>query len=351
LLLAHAPSGGACLPGAITDDIASIADELGVAENFQHNLLRTGNSAIALGAQKPIADMVVVTHMDRPTFRVRSLEKETLYPICADRFPDGTYRVGAKSLRMEQGRLTVGARGSLISEHTDGHSTLRFKGQQGELTWHDFITMDVEPQLDGDIITASGLDNCLGTLVVLLTAAILKQTEDILIEQDRRCLFVFTDLEEGPPDVFFGHGAARLTNALPPPTYGCIVADAETAGPGYMAIPGQGTAHGFASSNGRGSVVPPHYQALAVRLSEQMNAERPGTVQMNYSYISRSDDMALSRWTRILALSGPPMRDAHTGHESANLSDIQGGVFWLSHFIPAVLNLVPEIVAEYALER
>ncbi len=351
LLLAHAPSGGACLPGAIADDIASIAGDLGLADRFRHNLLRTGNSAIALGAQKAAADVVVVTHMDRPTFRVRSLEKETLYPICANRFPDGIYRVGAKSLRMEQGRLTVGARGSLVSERTDGQETLRFKGQQGELAWHDFITMDVEPQLDSDVITATGLDNCLGMLVVLLTAGILKQIEDILVQQDRRCLFVFTDLEEGPPDVFFGHGAARLTHALPPPTYGCIVADAETSGPGYMAVPGQGTAHGFASSNGRGSVVPPHYEALAVHLSEQVNAARPGTVQMNYSYISRSDDMALSRWTRILALSGPPMQDAHTGHETAHLSDIQGGVFWLSHFIPVVLNLVPEIVSGYALEQ
>jgi putative aminopeptidase FrvX len=351
LLLAHAPSGGSCLPGAIADDIASIAGDLGLAERFEYNLLRTGNPAVWLGAQKPTADAIVVTHMDRPTFRVRSLEKETLYPICANRFPDGVYRVGAKSLRFEQGKLTVGARGSLISERNNGQETLRFKGQQGELAWHDFITMDVDPQLNGVNITASGLDNCLGTLVVLLTAALLKAIEEKLVQHERCCLFVFTDLEEGPPDAFFGHGAARLTHALPPPTFGCIVADAQTAGPGYMPVPGQGTSHGFASSNGRGSVVPPHYQALAVHLSEEMNVARPETVQMNFGYISRSDDMALGRWTRILALSGPPMQDAHTGHESANLRDIQAGVWWLSHFIPAVLNVVPEITRLYALGR
>jgi putative aminopeptidase FrvX len=351
LLLAHAPSGGSYLPGAIADEIASIANDLGLTQNFEHNFLRTGNASITLGAQKPAADVIVVTHMDRPTFRVRSLEKETLYPICANRFPDGVYRVGAKSLRFENGQLKVGARGSLISERSDRQETLRFKGQEGELAWHDFITMDVDPQLNGDEITATGLDNCLGTLVVLLTAAILKQIEDDLIQKQRRCLFVFTDLEEGPPEVFFGHGAARLTHALPPPTYGCIVADAETAGPGFMPVSGQGTSHGFASSNGRGSVVPPHYQALAVHLSEEMNAARPDTVQMNYGYISRSDDMALGRWTRILALTGPPMQNAHTGHESANLSDIQDGVWWLSHFVPAVLNIMPEIVSQYAFDR
>jgi hypothetical protein len=68
--------------------------------------------------------------MDRPTFRVRSLENETLYPICANRFPDGVYRIGAKSLRFENGQLTVGARGSLVSERDNGQETLRFKGQK-----------------------------------------------------------------------------------------------------------------------------------------------------------------------------------------------------------------------------
>jgi putative aminopeptidase FrvX len=351
LLLAHAPSGGSCLPGAIADEIASIADDLGLTQRFEHNFLKTGNSALSLGAQKPAADVIVVTHMDRPTFRVRSLEKESLYPICANRFPDGVYRVGAKSLRFENGQLSVGARGWLISERSNGQETLRFKGQEGELAWHDFITMDVEPQLEGDAITATGLDNCLGTLTVLLTAAVLKEIEAALIQYERRCLFVFTDLEEGPPDAFFGHGAARLTHALPPPAYGCIVADAETAGPGFMPVPGHGTSHGFASSNGKGAVVPPHYQALAVHLAADMNAARPGTVQLNYGYISRSDDMALGRWTRILALSGPPMQNAHTGHESANLSDIQDAIWWLSHLIPAALNIVPAIVSQFALER
>jgi hypothetical protein len=61
--------------------------------------------------------------------------------------------------------------------------------------------------------------------------------------------------------------------------------------------------------------------------------------------------MALGRWTRILGLSGPPMQNAHTGNETANLSDIQDAVWWLSHFIPSVLNIVPEIVSQYALER
>jgi hypothetical protein len=349
MLLAHAPSGGSNLPGAIADDIMAIAAELGLSNRVANEVVPSGNIGLWLGAEKPVADVIVVTHMDRPTFRVRSLEKGSLYPICANRFPDGIYRVGAKALRFEQGKLTVGAQGALISERENGQETLRFEAQTGKLAWHDFITMDVEPQLNNDKITATGLDNCLGSLTVLLTAAILKSSEDVLRASNRRCLFVFTDLEEGPPETFFGHGAARLTHAVPPPTYGCIVADAETAGPGFMPIPGKGTSHGFASSNGKGCVVPPNYEALAVHLSEQINAARPDTVQMNYGYISRSDDMALARWSKILALSGPPMQDAHTGHETGNLSDVQDAVWWLSQFLPIVLNLVPDISSSYAL--
>ncbi len=52
-----------------------------------------------------------------------------------------------------------------------------------------------------------------------------------------------------------------------------------------------------------------------------------------------------------LALSGLAMQDAHTGHETASLSDIQDGAWWLSHFIPLALNLVPEAVSQFALDR
>jgi hypothetical protein len=351
LLVAHAPSGGANLLGAIGDDIAVLADELDLRDRAIPHLGSTGDTAIWLGADKPAADLVLVAHMDRPSFRVRALETGALYPICANRFPPGDTRVPAKAVRFERGRLVVGAEGELVSRKEDGEASLSFEAKHGKLAWHDTVLIDVHPAFANDTVIGSGLDNSLGVLMALLAAAVLRGVEGVMRERDRRCLFVFTDQEEGPPEAFFGHGAARLTHALPPPTYGCVVVDAHTAGADLIPQLGSGVSHGAASGWGRGSIVPPNYHALAVDLAEAINVIRPGTVQMNTSYLSRSDDVALSRWTRILGLSGPPLTDPHTGRESARLSDVQSGVWWLAHFVPAVLNLVPELTPRYALGR
>jgi putative aminopeptidase FrvX len=350
LLLAHAPSGGANLLGGIGDDIAVLADGLGLRDRTRTHFGSTGDMVIWLGAEKA-ADVVIVSHMDRPSFRVQSLEDGLLYPISANRFPAGEYRVAAKAVRFQRGRLLVSAAGMLISHKTDTSSTLHFEAKRGKLGWQDTILLDVNPVCSGGNVMGSGLDNCLGVLTTLLAAAALKSIESLLVNRDRRCLFVFTDQEEGPPDAFFGHGAARLTHALPPPTYGCIVVDAHTAGPGLTPQLSGGASHGLASSWGRGSIVPPNFQSLAVELAEGMNEAYPGTVQINSGYLSRSDDMILSQWTRILALIGPPMTDPHTGYEAARLSDIQSSVWWLTYFVAATLNLVPELTPRYALGR
>ncbi|MBN2304222.1 MAG: hypothetical protein JXQ72_07090, partial [Anaerolineae bacterium] len=354
-LLAHAPSGGANLLGGIGDDIAVLADDLGLRDRVKPYLGSTGNTALWLGADKPHADLVVVAHMDRPSFRVRSVDDGTLYPICANRFPPGEHRAPAKAVRFERGRLVVGAVGMLVSQRgangDENADSLRFEAKRGQLNWQDTVLMDVNPARSGDTVIGSGLDNSVGVLVTLVTAAVLRRVEDIFRDRERRCLFVFTDQEEGPPDGFFGHGAARLTHAFPPPTYGCVVVDAHTAGPDLAPQVGRGASHGVISGRGRGSVVPPNYHALAVDLAVRLNAERPHTVQMNTGPLSRSDDMALSRWTQILALTGPPMTDPHTGHESARLSDLQSSVWWLAHIIPAAINLSPVLAPRYALGR
>jgi len=340
LLLAHAPSGGARLAGGIGDEIARIADELELQERLIPRL----------GADKLAPDVVVVAHMDRPSFRVRSLDDGALFPICANRFPEGEYRVGAKAVRFEQGRLIVGAEGVLVS-HRDAHlATVHFETKRGRLAWHDTILMEVHPALDHERVIGTGLDNCLGVLSALLTAAVLHDFENTLVEHNRRCLFVFTDLEEGPPESFFGHGAARLTYEVPPPTVGCVIVDAHTAGLGLVPQPGNGASHGTVSSWGRGTVVPPNYHALAVDLAAELNELRPGTVQLNTGYLSRSDDMILGRWTHVLGMIGPPMTDPHTGQEMAMLSDVQDTVWWLSHFLPAVMNLAPALAPLYALD-
>lgn len=352
LLVAHAPSGGANLPGGIGDDIARLAGDLGLHAHMQSRLGATGNAAIALGAEKPAPDIVVVAHMDRPSFRVRSLEEGLLFPICANRFPPGEYRVPAKAVRFERGRLIAGAAGMLEAQNPpQGEPVLRFETRQGALEWHDTVLMDVHPALDGETVVGTGLDNSLGVLTMLLAAAALQAIAPLLRSRDRRCLFVFTDQEEGPPEGFFGHGAARLTYAVPPPAVGCVVVDAQNAGPGMVPQLGQGVSYGAISNWGRGSIVPPNYHALALDLARDLNAARADTVQVNTGYLSRSDDMILGRWTRVLALSGPPLAHAHTGHETAHLRDIQAGVWWLAYFLAAALDIVPELTPRYALGR
>jgi hypothetical protein len=64
-----------------------------------------------------------------------------------------------------------------------------------------------------------------------------------------------------------------------------------------------------------------------------------------------SDDVFLSQWARVLALIGPPSSDPHTGYESARLDDIQDSVWWLSYFVAAAINIVPELTPRYALGR
>jgi hypothetical protein len=353
LLLAHGPSGGAWLPGAIVDDIEQLAASLGLRERFIRQIGATGNAGVWLGADKPINDVIVISHMDRPSFKVRG--DGTLYPVCANRFPDGRYTVGAKALRFMDGRLGVSARGTLVSERSAGRDLLRFEAEAGQATtqvswqdtlWQDTLTMDVPPTLVEGVIRGTGLDNCLGVLTMLGAAAALASAEGAIRAKGKRVLFVFTDLEEGLPEAYFGHGAARLAYAVPPPTYGCLIADAHTAGADGPAL-GGGASHGHISAWGRGSFVAPNYLALAVGLAAQANTQRPGTVQLNTGYLSRSDDMALGRWTQILGMIGAPMIDAHTGHESGRLADVPPAIWWLAHFTGAVLGMSEAISTLY----
>jgi putative aminopeptidase FrvX len=348
LLEAHAPSAGANLPGAIGDVITEIGRELDLGSRVKQ-VDTTGNLGIWMGAPKMVADVVVLAHMDRPSFRVRDATTGELYPICANRFPDGEYRAPAKALRFMGGKLDVGARGTLVSTREHGRDTLTFQVEQGQLSLYDTVTLDPVPTFDGETVKGSGLDNGIGVLTALLMAGVLHKIEDDLRERGLWVLVVFTDLEEGDPSAFFGHGAARLASIMPPPTHGCIIADAHTVN-GVIAG-GNGAGHGTVSSWGRGAVASPNAIALAVDLSRSLNAARPNTVQMNEGYLSRSDDMAAQRWSRVLGMIGAPMRDAHTAHETALLRDLPSAVWWLTYFTLAAGGLSVDIARAYALGR
>lgn len=351
LLLANAPSGGAWLPDAIVDDIEALAAGLGLARRFIPHLGRTGNAGIALGADKAQADLIVIAHMDRPSFRVRSAQTGELYAMCSIRIPGERYETRAKALRFANGTIQISARGTLVVENQGGANQIHFHAEEGALAWHDTVVMDAPPRLEDGTIHGTGLDNCLGVITALGAAAALARVEAALISHKRRVLFVFSDLEEGIPDAYFGHGAARLAGMMPAPTYGAISVDAQTAGADGVPAVGKGACFGTVSAWSRGSFVAPNYIALGADLAAELNNLTPGAVQLNTGYLSRSDDMPLGRWTQVLGMIGPPMTSPHTTEESAYLPDVQHAITWLTVYTAAALALAPEMSRQYALAR
>ena len=338
LLASPAPSSGCRLPGAIGEAIRSLANEWGLSLSAAPRIASTGNLAIEIGADKSESDLVMTAHMDRPSFRVLSLEDGRLYPLCAIRIPGDEYVSHAKAVRYQNERMTVTARGSMYIKGVDGGHHIHFQAESGALSWGDTVLMDAIPQRPGSYIVATGLDNAAGVLLALLSARALHSLAADLARQQRKILIVFTDQEEGPPIGLFGQGAARLSHALPPPRLGFINIDAHNVDSARGHVPGLGASHAFVSGHGRGSVVPLDYQALADSLAQAMNQRRPNTVRLNYGYVSRSDDMLLGLWSRCLALIGVPLANAHTAEETLALDDIAAALYWISAFASHILD-------------
>lgn len=351
LLKAPAPSGGAGLPGTITDVIQAQAGHIKLVDRLRLNYKSTGNLAISVGVQREQADVIISAHIDRPSFRVSSTANGELYPISANRFPRGHYEGMARAFRFNGGQIITGAEGHMISERDDGGDKLQFLTESGTLHPGDTITLAADPQRNGEQVTGSGLDNSMGVSVLLMTLAVYQQLEPHLIERDLNCLFVFTDNEEAPPDGFFGNGAARLRFAVPAPRRGILNVDGQNSGGDFMPAVGEGCSHAFVAGQGRGAITPMQYQALAIDLAAQLNEAQRARVQMHYGYQSRSDDMVYSRWSRVLGLLGVPLLHAHTCEETVHLGDVQQCVRWLACYLWSVLGQIDGIDAAYALDR
>jgi len=334
LVAAHAPANGCQLSGAIGDVIRSIANDFGLSLSTDPRIISTGNLAIEVGADKPEVDLVITAHMDRPSFRVLSLDDSTLYPICAIRIQDDEYIANAKAVRFYDGDIQVTAHGkmSIIDQNGDYHMT--FRPEKGVLHWGDTVLMDTTPVRQDDTMIATGLDNVTGVLLALLSARILQSFGTL----EHKILIVFTDQEEGPPIGLFGQGAARLSSAIPPPRLGFINIDALNVDATTGNVLEAGVSHAFVSGRGRGSVVPLDYQTLAELLASHINAKRPNTVNPNYGYVSRSDDMLLSLWSRCLGLMGVPLANAHTTEETISLHDMVSATHWIPAYIMSILN-------------
>jgi len=338
LVEAHAPANGCLLNGAIGDVIRSIVDDFGLTLSTDPRIISTGNIAIEVGAKKEDVDLVITAHMDRPSFRVLSLDDSTLYPICAIRIQGDDYVAGAKGVRFQDGKIRITAHGkiSIVNNGEDYHMT--FETEEGMLNWGDTVLMDTAPERQGDMMIATGLDNVTGVLLALLSARSLISVNDDLERLGHKILIVFTDQEEGPPIGLFGQGAARLSSAIPPPRLGFINIDAHNVDATAGNVLNAGISHAFVSGRGRGSVVPLDFQALAESLATSINEQRPNTVNPNYGYVSRSDDMLLSLWSRCLGLMGVPLANAHTTEETISLNDMVSATHWIPAYIMSILN-------------
>jgi putative aminopeptidase FrvX len=271
--------------------------------------------------------------------------------MCAIRVPGEGYSAQAKALRFADGRVAVSAVGTVRFAKVGGQDQITFLSDGGQLTWYDSITMETEPLLRGGLISGTGLDNCIGCVTALGAAWALSKVDAFLRAAGRRVLFVFSDLEEGIPDAYFGHGAARLAGAMPPPTFGAIVVDGQNVGaPGNPAV-WNGGSFGTVSGWSRGSFVAPNYCALGADLVQAVNLRWPNTAQVNTGYLSRSDDVPLGRWTQLLGMFGPPLVNAHTTEENAALSDLQGCMRLLALYLGVVSATPPELDRQYALTR
>lgn len=333
LLEAPAPANSCALPGAVGDVIRAIAAELDLpCAPFGSS----GNLAIELGDPAAPLDLLVTAHMDRPCFRVRDLAQATLYPLCAIRVPGDGYECEARALRFIDGSVNVSAIGRLHFAAEGGDYRIRFLAEEGELAAGDTVMMHCAPTLSEGLISGAGLDNAIGVLLALLSAHALQAHAPDAIA-GRKILFALTDQEEGPPIGLFGQGASRLAHALEPPRLGFINIDGHNLDRAAGHVMGLGASQAFVSGDGRGSVVPMDYQALATALADEVNRERAGTVRLNYSYVSRSDDMLLSTWARCLGLTGVIVANAHTTEETAALGDIVAASRWVPALIQQTL--------------
>ena len=338
LLAAPAPNSGAALPGAVGEVIADIAAELSLSLSAEPRIRATGNLALEIGAESAGADLLITAHMDRPSFRVLNLAEATLYPLCAIRVPHPQYRCRARAVRFLDGRIETVAQGNMQFKQVAGEWQIRFEPESGALDWGDTVLMAAEPRLDHGQVLGTGLDNAAGVLIALLAARSLSRamSDDFALRRTK-VIFAFTDQEEGPPIGLFGQGASRLAHALPP-RLGFINIDAHNVGASTGHVPGIGASHAFVSGYGRGSVVPLDAQALASETAASINCEHPGTVKLNYGYVSRSDDMLLSLHARCLGLIGVVLENAHTCEETIALADVAAAVSWVSMFVMRVLN-------------
>ena len=183
----------------------------------------------------------------------------------------------------------------------------------------------------------SGVFHASGVLMALGTAALLRQSEEALLEQNRSCLFLFWDSQGGEIDMRWQ------------PTCGTVLVEGQLAHDAALLALEAGVAYAHQVDGVHGPWTPMNYQQLTHELAASFASYRPGGVQCNAAQRAIGTSPASLR--RVIGVMGPPVSQLIGDDERASLRDIQAGVAWLAVYLAAVLNLVPDITVRYALER
>ncbi|MFC1959188.1 hypothetical protein ACFLYO_00610 [Chloroflexota bacterium] len=349
LMLAYAPSTGAVLPGSIFEQVSDIAAVFGLADRLDISLGGAGCAGLWLGVAKEQVDLVVLAHLDRLTFRVQSVQDEhtaLVSPICVTNMSNEIVPAPARSFRFnaQRGRIQVVAQGQLSLGPDDAYY---FEIERGSLAPLDLITLDLQPRRQGSWVRGSGLDNAAGVLSTLAVASVLRQVEEVLLEHNRRCLFIFPDRQDFSPDMLWTNGLGQNIR----PALGTVMVDGQVIESETLHYEA-GMGYSFASSGQCGLLVPTNYQQLTWDLASTFETYMPAIAQHNYVVGPGLSQPCIGDFRgRILGLMGPPVSSPHAGQEIVHIKDIQAGIWWLSCYLSFVLELVPSVSVKYALGR
>jgi hypothetical protein len=285
----------------------------------------SGNAALLLGRKPRRKRVWLLAHLDQISYLVDpgDGERYPLIPLCYHMQQAGQRPGIALVHDLGQGALVVRARGVI---EVEGPSVSFVVHEGGPLRPGTRVVYDSQLSWDQETNDLGGyLDDSLACTAMLLAAGVLRH-------YPVEVLFGFTDEEEGPPgdaNQSFGRGGRRLMDLLERPEL-AIVSDVHESeamihGPGPRDLhPGDGAVFAERSSNGRGSVTPPHLYAVQQHLAVALG-QRGTRLHENWGgYVSRSEDINAVSVTPNVALFGVLCSNRHFALDrpAANLEDV-----------------------------
>ncbi|MGH2618037.1 MAG: hypothetical protein ACRDJC_22645 [Thermomicrobiales bacterium] len=292
---------------------------------WHRDLAGSGNAALLLGRDPHRKRVWLLGHLDQISYLVDPGEGDRypLMPLCYHMQQEGRRPAVALAHNLRQGALVVQARGVIAVENSSVFFVVREGGPLGPGTR---VVYDSRLTWDSESNELTGyLDDSLACTAMLLAAGVLRH---YAVE----ALFGFTDEEEGPPgdaNQSFGRGGRRLLDLFARPEL-AIASDVHesqrmTRGPGPRDLqPGDGAVFAERSSNGRGSVTPPHLYALQQHLAAALS-QRDIRLHENWGgYVARSEDINAVAVTPNVALLGVLCSNRHYALDrpAANLADV-----------------------------